>query len=250
MRSRRRFSYWLVTDLDGTFLGGPEQSQKRLTDLFTDSNRNIGLIYCSGRSFANILPLLQSGRLPPPSAMIGDVGTSLWDTSGHPLSKQFDQLVAQRWGDARLRVLQKTHSFKDLELQTGTGPYRCSFVYSRRRSAELAAESIRHLALDTLISGGCYFDVLPKGINKGFAVAYLLELWGIDPKSVLVAGDTLNDLSMLSLSRHVSGLHALAVGNADADLRREFIAHPRAVYAQGHGAAGILERLQQLSWVG
>lgn len=249
MRARRRFKYWLIADLDGTFLGGPAESQERLNALFGADERDIGLVYCSGRSLAKIYPSVRTGKLPVPSAIIGDVGTGLWDSRGQALSSQFDELVARRWAGAQSRVLPQLRALEGLQLQTGTGPYRCSFVYSKRRTAELAAQRVRKLELDALISGGCYFDVLPRNVNKGFAVRYLLELWRLDPEKVLVAGDTLNDLSMLSLSGKELGVHALAVGNADPELRSHFAVNDRAVYSDGHGAAGIWERLEQLGWV-
>ncbi len=249
MRSRRRFRRWLITDLDGTYLGGATPAQQKLNSLFSSEQGEIGLIYCSGRSLAKISPLIEAQRLPRPSAIIGDVGTGLWEASGRSLSADFDRIVATRWAGARPRVLEQLRSWEGLDLQTGTGPHRCSFVYSKKSVAELAAKIVRKLRLDPLISGGCYFDVLPKDINKGFAVNFLMDLWGLDPSEVLVAGDTLNDFSMLSLVDRVPGLNAVAVGNADEELRAKFLPSQRAVYAQGHGAEGIYERLEQLGWV-
>ena len=249
MRSRRRFRHWLIADLDGTYLGGSTQAQQQLNSLMSSGHSEIGLIYCSGRSLAKISPLIEAKRLPEPSAIIGDVGTGLWEVNGRSLSTDFDRIVADRWAGSRPRVLERLRSLQGLELQTGTGPHRCSFVYSKKSVAEIAAKSVRKLRLDPLISGGCYFDVLPKGVNKGFAVKFLMDLWGLDPQQVLVAGDTLNDLSMLSLAERIPGLNAVAVGNADEELRAHFRPSQRAVYAQGHGAEGICERLEQLGWV-
>lgn len=52
------------------------------------------------------------------------------------------------------------------------------------------------LACDLLYSAGQYLDVLPPGVNKGRTLRRLVEHLDADPENVLVAGDTLNDLSM------------------------------------------------------
>lgn len=249
MISRRRFKRWLITDLDGTFLGGPETIRARLSDLLSSEPRDVGLIYCSGRALSNISPLIDSGDLPEPSAIIGDVGTGLWDAQGRTLSSDFDDRVAGRWSGVRPLLLARLHGLEGLELQAGTGPNRCSFLYSTRSAAETAARAVHEMDVDTLISGGRFFDVLPRGVNKGFAVKFLIELWGLDPSGILVAGDSLNDLSMLRLTEDIAGLHALAVGNADDDLRAHFRESGQARYSKGHGAEGICERLEQLGWV-
>ncbi len=249
MISRRRFKRWLITDLDGTFLGGSETIRARLSERLCSEPRDVGLIYCSGRALSDISPLIDSGVLPEPSAIIGDVGTGMWDAQGRTLASDFDDLVAERWSGVRPLLLARLHGLEGLELQTGTGPNRCSYLYSARSAAESAARAVREIDVDTLISGGRFFDVLPRGVNKGFAVKFLIELWGLDSSSILVAGDTLNDLSMLRLSDELSGLHALAVGNADDDLRAHFRESGRARYSRGHGAEGIFERLEQLGWV-
>lgn len=44
-----------------------------------------------------------------------------------------------------------------------------------------------------LYSAGRYLDFLPKGVNKGSTLHALVQHLGVDPNSVLVAGDTLNE---------------------------------------------------------
>jgi hydroxymethylpyrimidine pyrophosphatase-like HAD family hydrolase len=55
------------------------------------------------------------------------------------------------------------------------------------------------MGLDPLISDNRFFDVLPKGVSKGPSLLRLLESSSGRPRGLLVAGDTLNDLSMLEL---------------------------------------------------
>jgi hydroxymethylpyrimidine pyrophosphatase-like HAD family hydrolase len=95
------------------------------------------------------------------------------------------------------------------------------------------------MGFDGLLSDDKYFDVLPRGVNKGSTLQRVLLDQGIAPDSVLVAGDTLNDLSMLTL-----GLPAVAVGNAEQALVAALSGLPEIFRAEQHGAAGIMEALR------
>lgn len=233
----------LITDLDGTFLGGSRADRERLHRLFTGNDRPARLVYCSGRAYPNIKRDIDAGVLPPPDAVIGDVGSGLWDATGHPLCPRFDSEVAKRWGDRREQVLHHLRGLSGLVIQEITGPWRCSFLYERLAVAEEAARRLAPLGLDTLISGGCYFDVLPRGVNKGFAVQHLMTLWQLEARQVLVAGDTLNDLAMLHLP-----IPAVAVGNADEQLCSQLKLDALTHLAERSGAGGILEAFTVFGW--
>ena len=233
----------LITDLDGTFLGGPDADRTRLHTMFAGRERAYRLVYCSGRAYSKIKRDIDAGVLPKPNAIIGDVGCGLWNAAGESLCERFDLEVAGRWGGARQQVLQQVANLDGLRLQEETGPSRCSFLYERIEVAQEAARRLAPLGLDTLISGGQYFDVLPRGVNKGFAVQYLMNLWGLDAKSVIVAGDTLNDLAMLQLP-----IPAVAVGNADEQLCAELKLDATTHLAERTGAGGILEAFTVYGW--
>ena len=63
---------------------------------------------------------------------------------------------------------------------------------------------------DWLLSHGRFLDVLPRGVSKGPALQRLLAHCGLAGQRVVVAGDTLNDLSLFE-----TGLPGIAVGNAE-----------------------------------
>lgn len=241
---RRNFDYWLFSDIDGTFLGGDPDQQRALRARLTAPDRRVGLVYCSGRSLLHVLPDVETGVLLPPDAIIGDVGTGLWDARGAPLCADTHAWIEARWRDGGRRVQQAVVGIRGITPQIGTGPRRASYFYEDLNAAERAAQAIAPLGYDTLISGGRYLDVLPRGVNKGFAVRRVMELWSLAPDQVMTAGDTLNDLSMLRLP-----VHAVAVGNADAELRAGLrdVAHVR--HASAAGAGGILEAMRDLRWV-
>ena len=81
-------------------------------------------------------------------------------------------------------------------------------------------------------------DVLPQGVSKGPSLLRLLTHLGVDSRRCLVAGDTLNDLSMLEL-----GMPSVAVGNSEAGLLDRVAGLDHVHAARGHGAAGIAEAI-------
>ena len=66
----------------------------------------------------------------------------------------------------------------------------------------------------TVFSEENYLEILPLGVSKGSALAFLLELEGIDPREVVAVGDAPNDREMLELA----GVGA-AVDNAAPELK-------------------------------
>jgi HAD superfamily hydrolase (TIGR01484 family) len=238
---------FLFSDLDGTFLGGTRQDQERLIQ--TLQSAGIGLVYVSGRGHQRIFPAIDSKELTRPSAVIGDVGTSLWNGNGETFSHDYEALMQSRWKDGHslLRDALKTYLSQGLNEQPIFGPYRYSLYYTDAAIAELAGQCIEHLGFDSLLSDNQYLDALPKGVNKGFAVQWLMNHWGLAANQVLVAGDTLNDLAMLSLP-----IPAVVVANAEPALKQALQTHcenPKLMFAREDGAAGIHASLKQLGWI-
>ena len=107
----------------------------------------------------------------------------------------------------------------------------------------LAEALVAALDLDHLISDNRYFDVLPKGVSKGPSLRRLIDHLDIRENRVLAAGDTLNDLSMLSC-----GLPAVAVGGAEDALLAQVSDLDHVYTASAIGAGGILEAIEALDF--
>ena len=54
--------------------------------------------------------------------------------------------------------------------------------------------------LDIYRSESCFLEVMPKGVNKGNALAKLSELAGLDPDEMIACGDSFNDMSMIKFA--------------------------------------------------
>mgnify|MGYP000843734496 FL=1 len=54
--------------------------------------------------------------------------------------------------------------------------------------------------LDIYRSESCFLEVMPKGVNKGNALARLAKLVNLDPNEMIACGDSFNDISMIEFA--------------------------------------------------
>jgi glucosylglycerol-phosphate synthase len=229
----------LATDLDGTFLGGNEQGRRELYELIR-AEPDGTLIFVTGRGVESIVPLLEDDSIPTPDYIIADVGATVVDGGNlAPVAPVQDPIEAAWPGHDR--VMEALRPFDFLVHQDVPQARRCSFLLREERRIE----ELRHvveddLACDLLFSAGQYLDVLPRGVSKGSTLLALLDHTGLDHDRVVVAGDTLNDLSLFEC-----GLRGIVVGDAEAALRQRVDAiGGRSYLASAPGGAGIVEGLR------
>lgn len=236
----RRFV--LATDLDGTFLGGADSDRRALYDWIEGSRDTIGLIFVTGRDPGFIKDLCADG-IPWPEYVVGDVGTTIArveDRELHPI-EALESEISKAWNDSGARVRETLADHPGLTLQPTDFRYRVSYDMDPDAFTRDSIEAVEEMGLDWILSDNRFFDVLPKGVSKGPSLKRLVAHLGIAPNTVLAAGDTLNDLSMLEC-----GLPAVAVGGSETALV-ERVEPLRHVYiAKGIGAAGILEAVREL----
>lgn len=89
---------------------------------------------------------------------------------------------------------------------------------------------------DAYLSEAFFLEVVRKGVDKGDALARLLEHLGLSHEGLVAAGDGHNDMGMIRLAAK-----GIAMGNAHPDVRR--VADVVAPPAQEDGLAQVLERL-------
>ncbi|MGR3365576.1 MAG: HAD-IIB family hydrolase [Maritimibacter harenae] len=233
--------FTLATDLDGTFLGGTEAERRALYDWIEANRDTVGLIFVTGRDPQFIGEMCAAGTLPWPEYVVGDVGTTIAEVTGDTISpiEALEADIATRWGDNGDQVRARLEGAPGLTLQPTAFRYRVSYDLDPASFDHAAKAHVEEMELDWLISDNRYFDVLPKGVSKGPSIRRLVDHLGMDEKRVLVAGDTLNDLSMLEC-----GLPAVAVGNSEPDLVARVAHLPQVHHATAHGAAGILEAIR------
>lgn len=225
----------LATDLDGTFLAGNPR-QKRNLYQWLKLEKNIQLVYVTGRSIPLVLPLLKDASLPQPNFIIGDVGASIADCNGE-LIAEFIAEIDARW-PGEDAVMQALEGLPLLQRQEQPQARRCSFYCDSVAMADNVKKRLITLNCDVLFSADHFLDVLPRDINKGSSLKRLVHHLNIKTEDVLVAGDTLNDLSM-----YAHGFKGVCVSGSEIGLLNATRHQPTVLHAVGIGCDGISEAI-------
>jgi glucosylglycerol-phosphate synthase len=229
-------NFVLATDLDGTLLAGSVAARRTVRELFAKLHPNVRLVFVTGRGLESVLPLLSDPTIPTPDYIIADVGATVVDARLRPVDAIQDE-VAARWPGSQA-VLRALAGFPGLVRQSVPQERRCSFLAGAGDVTPALRAAVDALGCDLLMSAGCYLDVLPRGVGKGPALLRLAAAAGFDPATIVVAGDTLNDLSMFE-----TGLRGIVVGQAEPALVEQVGRWPLVHVAGGAGCDGILEGL-------
>lgn len=233
----------LATDLDGTFLAGDPEDRLSLYQTIA-AHPEIKLAYVTGRSLEAVLPLLADPTLPQPDFIIADVGATLVHGDSLQPIQPLQSVVDARW-PGEPQVASAIEPF-GLERQDVPQARRCSYFCTPEQAANPALREIAdELGCDLLYSAELYLDFLPKGVNKGSSLQALADWLELSHDQVLAAGDTLNDLSMLSAS-----FHGVCVGQSESALLEATRSHSRTLHASRPGCGGILEAFAHFGFLG
>lgn len=227
----------IATDLDGTFLAGTPAQRSRLYQ-WIDAHDDVQLAYVTGRGLPLVTPLLDDPDLPRPDYLICDVGATLADGQGRPIASLMADIEAA-WPGEQVVVAALAH-LPGLQRQPQPQARRCSFHCTPEQVGPEVRDAIDALGLglDLLYSADWYLDVLPGGVNKGSSLRRLVRHLGLSDEAVLVAGDTLNDLSM-----YEHGFRGVCVGGSEPALLDATRELPLVLHASGPGCDGILQAL-------
>ncbi|MGW2372910.1 HAD-IIB family hydrolase [Kitasatospora sp. NPDC001683] len=233
----------LVTDLDGTLLGGTQDDRIRLRDALA-RHPEVMPVFATGRGLASIREVLRDPLVPRPRWIIADVGATVIDgTDLTPVDPVQEQLRAGWPGPDRVRAALRR--FPALVYQHGVvQDGRCSYHLAPEALTDDLIAAVEALGCTWVYSADRYFDVLPLSASKGNALRVLATKLGWQPERILVAGDSLNDLSLFRL-----GTHAVVVAGAEPALLAALPEDPLVHRADRAGAGGIHAALQELGWL-
>jgi len=235
----------LATDLDGTFLAGATAKRTRLYRK-VGSHPEISVVWVTGRGLEAVLPLLSDPALPRPEYVICDVGATVVRTSNMQPVQPLQSEIESRW-PGEYAVSQAMARFEGLIRQDVPQQRRCSYYCEPALLATLRADIEIQAALldcEVLYSADRYLDILPRGTDKGSTLGALIAHIGIAPSRVLVAGDTLNDLSM-----YAAGFLGVCVGDSEPALLAATSALDNVLHAGKPGCGGILEAITHFGLV-
>lgn len=235
----------LCCDIDGTVAGdSAAEARFREAWLAIPADRRPLFVLNSGRLIEDQQVFLKTTALPPPDIMIGGVGTMFWaiDDAGH--SEAFSSFVGRAFDtDAIAAALAAIEGMEQQPAQY-QHPHKSSWYLRDAGAAALA--DIEALLQDAghdvriVYSSARDLDILPRGVDKGAALAWLCKRLNIALEEVIVAGDTGNDLGLFELP----DVRGIVVGNALAELKA-ITAETSRFYAARHSMAdGVLEGLQ------
>ena len=254
----------LASDLDGTLipLPGMEQHEKDLIELEKlREAHGFTLIFATGRSFVSVLDAIEQYALPIPDWIICNVGTSIYEKSNSSFSglSAYDEKLGEICSavdrsqiEAALGHLDKLRLQSDENQSDFKLSYWCEEgelhglidqVNKIQRQKSLPYTCLG--SVDPFNRRGL-IDILPRGVNKAYALDWLSDLLEINPGSIVYAGDSGNDLAAL-----VGGYASILVGNASEHVRSKVSEmlqkqeSPSSCYfARNDATSGVLEGIR------
>lgn len=233
----------LATDLDGTFLAGHPENRQRLYQLIA-AHPEIQLVFVTGRGLEVVLPILSDPTVPIPDYIICDVGGTVVDGKSRLPVQPLQSDIDARWPGEQV-VAKAMGQFPGLDRQEVPQQRRCSYFCAAGAVTDAVASLAESLGCEVLYSAQMYLDILPRGVNKGSTLAALVRHLELERDQVLVAGDTLNDLSMFE-----EGFMGVCVGESERALLDATRDRARVLHARHTGCGGILEALAHFGFLG
>jgi len=261
----------LCSDLDRTVLpNGTQAESSRARPLLRTlaARPELTLAYVSGRHLALLLEAIRDYELPVPDYAIGDVGTTIYEIHAKewlPWQAWADEIAPDWAGKTHDELSQLFADLKALTLQEKEKQNTFKLSYyapadldhtqlleeMQRRLADVGARASLIWSIDEIKYTGL-LDVLPERATKYHEIRFLMSQKGFDEGDTIFAGDSGNDLPVLT-----SGLQSVLVRNAREEVREAALSAvkhkgmARSLYLaqggflglNGNYSAGVLEGL-------
>jgi sucrose-6F-phosphate phosphohydrolase len=259
----------LCTDLDRTLLPNgelPESDGARAMFARMVAQQGISLAYVTGRHLALVEESILAYGLPMPDWILADVGSSIFQrgTHGWSLLDQWSRHIGADWRGLFAKDLAGLLSgLPGLTLQPDDrqNTYKLSYFLSmdvdlpalmrligdQLDQRALAANLIH--SVDGQVPTGL-LDIVPQRASKLHAIEFLMRKQGFSADQTLFAGDSGNDLSVLTSSLPavlVANAQPAVVEQASAEAKqngtadRLYLAKGGFLGMNGNYSAGILE---------
>ncbi|MCK5640417.1 MAG: HAD-IIB family hydrolase, partial [Gammaproteobacteria bacterium] len=191
----------LVTcDIDNTLLGDDDGLIALVTQLKQAGN-SVGFAVATGRHIGSASRVLRQNNIPIPDIFISSVGSEIHYGKQLIKDERWEQHINYRWEPELLRQAMKDTPGLRLQAKDSQRSHKISYLINTDKAPPIKniKQNLRKLNLhaNVIYSHQAYLDLLPIRASKGQAVRYLGDKWGLAPESLLVAGDSGNDIEML-----------------------------------------------------
>lgn len=225
----------LCTDLDRTLIPNghqPESSDARRRFSRFCQNPEVTLVYVTGRHQQLVQQAIEVYELPQPDFVITDVGTKIYEVVDQKWIElsEWESLIGADWQGKRRQQLEVYLSGVDaLERQEEAkqNTYKLSYYLPLNADHQAVMKQVQACLQAQNIAASLVWsvdepeqvgllDILPQSASKLHAIEFLQHHLGFSDKQLVFAGDSGNDLHVLS-----SHLQAVLVANASAEVRSQ-----------------------------
>ncbi|MGZ4912413.1 MAG: HAD-IIB family hydrolase [Halobacteriota archaeon] len=233
----------LATDVDNT-LTGDRAAYQRLESLLAPQP-DVTVVYVTGRDKIQMFEIMEAECLHPPDYMVCNVGTEIYRGPDYQRDEAWTRHIDRQWDLLAAHDVLKT--IPSLFQQSHQFAFKLSYHLFHNAHTVIPEIHSRldeiNIAHKVVYSSGIDLDIIPGRAGKGEAVDYLRKKLKISRQRVLVAGDSGNDLGLLS-----AHFLAVVVGNHKAELTPDAL--PKEVYwARELYAAGVLEGIEHFRFL-
>ena len=237
----------LVCDIDNTLIGDKEALDELLRRL-NSNGQHIGFGVATGRRLDSARKIVQEWNIPMPDFFISSVGCEIYYGKDLHEDRRWKRHIDYRWDPQT--VCEATQNIPGLRLQPTVEQrkYKVSYFYDPK-VAPSVRQIVRYLRqqdihVNAIYSHQMFLDFLPVRASKGAALRYFADKWGVPVEHILVAGDSGNDLEMLS-----GETLGVVVGNHSSELKK-LRGRERVYFADGQYARGIIEGIDYYDFLG
>jgi sucrose-phosphate synthase len=234
----RRPRKLLLCDIDNTLTGCTVGANGMAA--FLDTQPTLAFGVATGRSLQEAERLLREWHQPDPRVLITSVGSEIYWRKGARLTADMDFVA---WIDADWDPVafdDRVAVIPGVERQPSVEQRRHKRSYFVEESAAIAAvrSAVADLPVRVIHSHGRLLDILPQRAGKGAAMTWVAERLGIAQEDVYAAGDSGNDLDMLSAVRN-----GIVVANHSAELL-PLLGRPTIYLSRRSHAGGVIEGMR------
>lgn len=231
----------LVTDVDNT-LTGDDEALAALTRRLHDVGGRVGFGLATGRPVERAMELVEQLDGPDPDVFIAASGTELHYGTRLIRDRSWERQIRYRWRPEEVeRALEDFPGVSLREEWTRT-EYRLRYQVNPDAGVTLAAVRSRlrqhGVQATPILDHSLFLDVIPIRASPGLAIRFFCFKWNLAPERLLVAGDSGNDVDMLS-----GDTLGVVVGNHTDELE-SLRGRPRIYFAEGRHAWGVIEGIE------